>query len=236
MADHNLTLLFDFDGTVSLGHGPVLAYARLAAESLSATHAEEMMQQVRMGLALEPSSVVATPGPVPTPAADGYILVKELAQAYGVEDSGLNRAYHGSRAQLATALAPIEPVPGLAAFLGEARDHANIVLATNSPEVRMSEALQFLGLTGAFDVLYTSVGKPSGLDAVLDEWMPYGPLLSIGDIWANDLAPAHARGAQTALVGRGSVVPEGAEPTFRADDLADLFPQITRWWTPGSSF
>ncbi|WP_214443715.1 HAD family hydrolase, partial [Mycobacterium tuberculosis] len=48
-----------------------------------------------------------------------------------------------------------------------------------------------------------------------------------GDMWRNDLAPAHARGHATALIG-GFADPE-ATPTFRAADFATLAPQLQTW-------
>ncbi len=52
-------------------------------------------------------------------------------------------------------------------------------------------------------------------------------MLAVGDIWRNDLAPAHARGHATALVG-GYPDPDAA-PDFRADTLPELLPALTEW-------
>nr|WP_316304637.1 hypothetical protein [Clavibacter michiganensis] len=50
---------------------------------------------------------------------------------------------------------------------------------------------------------------------------------SVGDLWVNDLEPAHARGFSTALVGPGSS--DDARPTFRAATVADLYDDIDAW-------
>jgi FMN phosphatase YigB (HAD superfamily) len=71
--------------------------------------------------------------------------------------------------------------------------------------------------------------------AVLDEWLPRGQVLSIGDVWVNDLAPAHARGALTALVGSTSDETPDVTPTFSAHHLHDLYPAITEWLRDSSS-
>jgi len=101
------------------------------------------------------------------------------------------------------------------------------ILVTNAPGIRIDEALEALGLAGLFDRVITDAGKPSGLDEVLAELPADARLLSIGDIWRNDLAPAHARGHQTALVGD---FPDGnAQPTYRAADFSELIPQLEEW-------
>jgi FMN phosphatase YigB (HAD superfamily) len=218
---HTRTLVFDFDGTVSLGTGPVLAYARAAATTLAADHASAFLSAVELGLEQSPSGQL--PG---TGAIDGYDLVRMLASQHGVDPATLGDAYLASRGRLATDDAPVVAPRGLADFLRFAREHANTVLATNAPDIRVTEAISALGLTGLFDAVYTSVGKPGGLDSVLDDWLPNGEVLSIGDVWINDLAPAAARGALTALVGSPD---EASAPTYRADHLHDLYPVIAAW-------
>lgn len=217
------TLLFDFDGTISLGSGPVLAYARSAAAELPRAEAAAFIETVRVTLDAHPS------GRVPGSAAiDGYDLVRVLSAEHGIRPDSLGPAYLVSREHLASPLAPVVAPAGLAAFLAGAKGRANLVVATNAPETRIEAALDILGLGGLFDAVYTSLSKPVGLTTVLDEWMPRGQLLSIGDVWANDLAPAHARGALTALVGP-PVESEEFAPTFRGDDLYTLYPVIEDW-------
>jgi FMN phosphatase YigB (HAD superfamily) len=218
------TLLFDFDGTLSLGSGPVLAYARAAAAGLPEPDASAFVDAVLATLDAHPSGRAPGSG-----AIDGYDLVRLMSAEHGIRPDSLGAAYLASREHLASALAPVVAPEGLAAFLASAKHRANLVVATNAPETRMEAALDILGLGGLFDAVYTSLSKPAGLAAVLDEWMPRGPLLSIGDVWANDLAPAHARGALTALV--GPPVAEAAEvtPAFRAEHLHELYPVIEDW-------
>ena len=220
-APRERTIVFDFDGTVSLGHGPVRAYARAASASLTAEKSEAFLAAVDLALDHAPSGQL--PG---TGAIDGYDLVRLLSAKYGVVPSALGDAYLTSRAQLATDDSPITAPKGLAEFLAFAREHASIVLATNAPDIRVAEAIESLGLTGLFDAVYTSVGKPGGFASILDEWMPLGELLSVGDVWVNDLAPAAARGALTALVGSPD---DAATPTYRADHLHELYPVIAAW-------
>lgn len=223
MTERDRTLLFDFDGTVSLGTGPVLAYARAAGASLSTAASAAFIDDVLTALEAHPSGRVPGSG-----AIDGYDLVRILSGAHGIDPASLSAAYFTSREQLASALAPVVAPEGLAEFLAGARSTAWLVLATNAPETRIDLALESLGLSGLFDSVYTSLSKPAGLVKVLDEWMPQGPLLSIGDVWANDLAPAYARGALTALIGPDADASD-ATPTYRATSLHLLYPVIEDW-------
>ncbi|WP_238579753.1 HAD family hydrolase [Agreia bicolorata] len=224
------TLLFDFDGTLSLGVGPVVAYARAAAQQLPVDEAHAFVETVVATLDEHPSG--RAPG---TSAIDGYDLVRLMSADHGIRPETLGEAYLASRAHLGSPLAPVVAPDDLAEFLSEARQHANLVVATNAPDIRISEALEVLGLAGLFDAVYTSLGKPNGMAAVLDDWLPRGQVLSIGDVWINDLAPAHARGALTALVGSTSDETPDVTPTFSAHHLHDLYPAITEWLRTSSS-
>jgi FMN phosphatase YigB (HAD superfamily) len=226
---HERVVVFDFDGTISLGHGPVRSYARMVAGSLPTEQCVEFLGRFETEVASPRSSAgAATP-------IDGYDLVRLLAEGYDVPSSVQSRAYLSSRFELATAAAPVIAPTGLGRFLAEARPKAHLVLATNAPGIRIEEALAALGLAGAFDTVHTSVGKPAGFGPLLDELLALLPtgtdaaagLLSIGDVWANDLAPAHDRGATTALVGGAG--PADATPTFRAHHLYELYPALQAW-------
>jgi FMN phosphatase YigB (HAD superfamily) len=231
---HERVVVFDFDGTVSLGHGPVRSYARFIAGSLPADQGAAFLDRFETELGAPGSSGAAAP-------IDGYDLVRQLAEGYDIPAGVQSGAYLSSRLELATAAAPVIAPAGLARFLAEARLHAHLVLATNAPNVRIEEALTALGLTGAFDAVHTSVGKPAGFAPLLDDLLAALPagtdaaagLLSIGDVWANDLAPAHDRGATTALVGGPG--PAGAAPTFRATHLYELYPALQAWLAPDSA-
>ena len=222
-------LVFDFDGTVSLRHGPIRSYARFLAGGLPTSAAVEFLGRFETGISAPPSAIGADVRPI-----DGYDLVRLLAQQYDVSASARSAAYLASRRELATNAAPVTSPAGLADFLAEARPAAYLVLATNAPAIRLEEALTALGLAGAFDAVHTSVGKPDGFGPLLDSLLarlPVGAsatnLTSIGDVWENDLAPAHRRGATTALV--GAHPPRTATPTYRAEHLHELYPALRDW-------
>lgn len=237
MLSRERVLVFDFDGTVSLGHGPIRSYARCIAASLPTTEAASFLSRFDDALSAPPAPLNGA-WPI-----DGYDLVRLIAEQYDVTGAARSSAYLASRQELATTAAPITSPAGLADFLAEARSSSYLVLATNAPEIRLAEALDSLGLAGAFDVVHTSVGKPAGFGPLLDSLLatlPVGAtsagLTSVGDVWENDLEPAHRRGASTALV--GTRLPPTATPTYRAEHLHELYPALRAWLEsdPAASF
>ncbi|WP_241796364.1 HAD family hydrolase [Microbacterium sp. C5A9] len=213
----NSLLLFDFDGTIALGDGPVLAYASQVGAALG--DRDGFVDALREVLSSADGEVL-----------DGYDAVRRAAVARGADSRLLSRAYLASRTQLATADAPVDAPDGLADFLRAAAPLAELVLVTNAPAIRIDEALDALGLAGLFTRIVTSAGKPAGLDAFLAALPADTRVLSIGDIWHNDLAPAHARGHATALI--GGFPDPAATPTYRAADFATLIPQLDAWLRP----
>lgn len=207
----NSILLFDFDGTIALGDGPILAYAQHVACGLGDD--DTFLADIRAVLAAGDDSL------------DGYDAVRRVAEARGADARLLSAAYLASRAQLGAPDAPVAAPDGLVAFLESA--DAEKIIVTNAPAIRIVDALETLGLCGVFDRIVTDAGKPHGLEAVLADLPADARVLSIGDIWHNDLAPVHARGHATALIG-GFADPD-ATPTFRAAEFSTLVPQLEAW-------
>ncbi len=205
-------LIFDFDGTVAVGDGPLLAYARAVA--VHTASADDFVAAVVAHLAAPADDVI-----------DGYDAVRRLALDAGVDDDALASAYTASRTRLAGPDAPVSTPTGLAAFLAEV--DAERLLVTNAPATRLDEALTAMGLAGLFDRVVTDAAKPAGLEALLDRIEPGAAVLTVGDVWRNDLAPAHSRGFDTALV--GGYADPAAAPTFRADTLDELLPALAAW-------
>lgn len=228
-------IVFDFDGTVALGYGPVRAYARAVARGLPADAAEQMLTALDVAIELELATVGSTGTGIvvddlTTEAAplDGYDLVGQLARFAGASPGQLEAGYLASREHLGTDSAPVTAPHGLADFLCSVAS-AHRVLVTNAPAIRVQATLDGLGFQGGFDRVITSAQKPDGFAKILDELSPEGnALLSIGDIWHNDLAPAQERGHSTALVGRSR--PASATPDFRAELLHELYPVLTSWF------
>ncbi|KIU02541.1 HAD family hydrolase [Frigoribacterium sp. MEB024] len=236
-------LVLDFDGTVCLGDGPVLTYARLLDEALAAADERHPPRLVEAVLARfvgsplddEPAGVdeaIAHADGSP----DGYVVAERVSRALGVDDTARSGAYSGARAALADGRLETTAPEGLAKLLDSLSDAVHVVLVTNSPEHGVVQPLERLGLADRVDEIVTDARKPSGLPAVLDRLRADAGLedrpdrlLSVGDIWANDLEPAAAQGSPTALVERFPA--PDARPTHRATTLPELYPAIRAWAT-----
>lgn len=211
------TIVFDFDGTIAVGSGPVIAYAREVARASSDGG---LLARVESALAAFESG-----GGV---YRDGYDVVGSLAELAGVDPATRTTAYRRSRALLGTDLAPVEPAPGIVELLTALRPHARIVLATNAPAAGIEPLLQRWGVRDCFEELRFAIGKPAGLESMIREALAAGPVLAIGDIVEFDLAPAIALGADTALVGV-TAAHAAAPVTMRGRTLAELREDIEDW-------
>jgi FMN phosphatase YigB (HAD superfamily) len=236
-------LLFDFDGTVSLGDEPVIAYARHLDEEAGST-ADLITRVVSRWLAVDGRLAAAVEGltdadpvflglHVIDGAIDGYAAAQRLAALLGVAPDRIDAAYRASREDLADGLISTHAPEGFASFLAAFPASVHRVLVSNSPESGLREQLDKLELTRSFDEVVTSANKPAGLTPIAErilteQGVAADRLLSIGDIWVNDLAPVAVLGAATALIDR-MPVPEGATPTVRAPHIEDLYPWFLEW-------
>lgn len=212
------SIVFDFDGTLAIGHGPVRAYAACVAD----------------GAAVAPGFIDRVDGELARYDAgestyrDGYDIVGSLAEAAGVTLDARAEAYERSRTRLGSELAVVDTIDGLDAALETLGRSARLVLATNAPETGVAAVLDAWGVRDRFDELHYTVGKPVGLERLIERLITEGPVLAIGDIFEFDLAPAAALGADTALVG-ATAENSTASVTMRGRSLADLVPDLHAW-------
>lgn len=211
-------LVLDFDGTVCLGDGPVRAYAAEAVRGVD----DDVAAHVMAGLARHLDGA-------PDGHPDGYAAVAALVGPHVTPDD-LQKAYTASREALAGAALDVGAPAGLDLFLDELAGRVHRVLLTNAPLVGIPESLATLGLTGAFDEIRTEAGKPAGFPATLVDLLAGAPpatLLSVGDVWVNDIAPPLAAGCATAYLHRD---PDDRRPAhLRARQLPELYPAIAAW-------
>ncbi|MFT4235087.1 MAG: HAD family hydrolase [Microbacterium sp.] len=210
------TIVFDFDGTLALGAGPVLAYARLIAPHVDDAYLGEVEAALTAFEAGE------------SDYRDGYDTVATVALAHGASADVMDAAYAESRSLLGTPDAPVTTIPDLPGFLASLGDDTRLVLATNAPGVGIDRVLAEWGVADAFDELHFAVGKPVGLTALISAALELGPVLSVGDIVVNDLAPAIELGAHTALVGV-TASRSDAPVTMRGETLHALRSDILAW-------
>lgn len=219
----NPTIVFDFDGTLALGDGPISAFARAIADgSGDASFAD----RATAALTAFDSGAAAY--------RDGYDAVTRLATAEGVAAEAIGAAYDHSRTLLGSDDALVVPPVGLAEFLTRVGRRARLVLATNAPGDGVTAVLTAWGVADLFDAFHFTVGKPAGLVPVLRDALERGPVLAVGDIVEFDLAPATELGADTALVG-ATVERSTAAVTLRGRSLADLYDEIDAWVAAAAS-
>jgi FMN phosphatase YigB (HAD superfamily) len=208
-------VVLDLDGTVAVGDEPVLHYLRaMAGAAADAAFA---------GWAATGDGF-----------RDGYALAAAWAAEHDVAEADRSAAYGASRAALHEGLLDVAAPEGLAAALDRRPADVRAVLVTNAPVDGVEPLLERLGLAGRLDALVGDAGKPAGMPAVLarllaESGLAPSALLSVGDVWVNDLEPAAAIGAATAFVDRFALG-EG-DPTFRARTLTELLPDLERWWS-----
>ncbi|MBL0885116.1 HAD family hydrolase [Myceligenerans indicum] len=237
------TLVLDFDGTVCVGDGPVLLYAEEVARRTGRDVTDELRHFLRTGRL--PAGDVRSPGspsePAPTADAmplpeDGYQAVVALALATGRGGPQLDRdmlgaAYRASRARFAQDGAGTAAPDGLRAFLARlTASGVRVVLVTNSPLVGVSDWLERQGIAPLLDGVVPEAGKPAAMAAVLRGLLSGadpGELVSVGDVHANDVAPALAVGAAGAHIDRWTARPGPA--TWSAPSFTELFEPLAAW-------
>jgi FMN phosphatase YigB (HAD superfamily) len=213
-------LVLDFDGTVCLGDGPVWAYADAVLPHLD----ERLAQQVSDGLL-----AYLEDHPGAGAYADGYGAIAALAGPH-VPPRMLQEAYAASRAALAEGHLDVHAPEGLVDLLGRLRPRVRAVVMTNAPSTGLDEALTALGLAASIDEVIPSAAKPAGSAAVLRGLLGSSDpavLMSVGDIWANDIEPALGLGCATAFIDRSG---RDLRPAHaRGRTMQDLYPAIEAW-------
>jgi FMN phosphatase YigB (HAD superfamily) len=232
-------LLLDLDGTFYRGDGPVLAYARTVAGSLSIADATAFTSTMVDHLA---PGTAATTEPALLAATDGWEAVQRLAiDRFGVARATLDAAFLASRQALAGPDCAVEVPPGLLDALRDLRPSTYLVLATNSPADWLGELLARLGAGDVFDDVVPGARKPIGMPGILlgiagrigvtdEPWRVFG----VGDHWHNDIAPARAFGAITGYVDRFGRNDGPADVV--APDLEGVLPAILRWAADPAAF
>ncbi|WP_062007062.1 MULTISPECIES: HAD family hydrolase [Arthrobacter] len=213
-------LVLDFDGTLCLGDGPVQAYADAVAEQIPEPVGKALQEGLAAFLAHSPSAAAYK---------DGYAAVASLAEGL-LDSAGLNWAYSESRRRLAAGLVEISAAPGLADFLDNLSGVAFRILLTNAPLTGVPETLAALGLSDSVDLIIHDAGKPAGfndlLPALLQNKAP-AQLLSVGDVWSNDIDLPGRLGCATAFIDRFDHRTGAAN--LRAPQFELLFDAITAW-------
>ncbi|WP_120004202.1 HAD family hydrolase [Nesterenkonia muleiensis] len=190
----------------------------------------------------EPATGTRAPHPSSWPLQDGYQLVQLLAMQSGLTHEETGHAFRQARRTLLAAglastdlHAPAEAAPLLNQLRGAAGEAGVVVvLLTNAPAEDFGAWLEVLGLQSSFDAVTNSAQKPVGMPQAVERArqiaappVPPAQILSVGDIWANDLAHVDELGGQTILIDRfGTGL---GSPSHRVRSFAEAAPVIRRW-------
>lgn len=211
-------LIFDFDGTVCTGDEATLDFAFRVG-------GEKYVRAIELYLQQGP-----VPGTVIDTADDAWRAVGQLAAADGISDQ-LDEHFLATRTALREGTVPAHPPEGFTAWLDGLKTlGATVILATNSPAVGMPEMLRAIGVDGHFSELITDADKPRGMAQILDALLlehSADDLMSVGDLWNNDLAPAAERGVATAYIDRWNI--RQGEATFHQTSLPLMYKDIENW-------
>lgn len=225
--DERPVLVLDFDGTVCVGDAPVWAYAEAVLDVAAADDAQRAA--LRSGLD-------AYLRGMPSVDADGYAAVARLSAEIADPDH-LTLAFRASRRALAAGEVPVATPPDLGGFLAGLGGVAHRVLVTNAPAEGVHETLATLGIEDVVDLVITEAGKPGGwasiLPVLLGERDP-ARLLSVGDIWHNDLEAPLAAGCGTALIDRFEQQTGAAH--LRAPLFEHLYDDLNDWASAPEEF
>ncbi|MEI7057978.1 hypothetical protein WBG06_19285 [Nocardioides sp. CCNWLW239] len=227
-------LVLDLDGTVCLGDTPALLYATQVAAHTDAPEALLETAEAFLGQRLPEDAPKTLTG-----AQDGYEAVKILGLTAGVTEEQLSAAYVSSRAMMSEQPGDIRAPEGLADLLDGIDAHR--VILTNSPGSGLDAILEHLGLRDVVDEVRTDALKPTRMIGHLDGFLEtFGTvdtpewLMSVGDIWRNDLAPAVERGCVAAYV--DAFDRRQGPAHVRAGSLVDLYPAVSEWSNDPSAF
>ncbi len=215
-------ILWDFDGTVYRAPDACRRYAEEISLSLPPGKRTAYIEQVERYLQ----------GEGDLEAADGWEAA--LKAAHGKDDPARRQeAFRKARDYLQSGPCPVEVPAGLRETLERLRPSCRQLLLSNTPAYGVFGLLGRLGVADLFDEVVCEAGKPGSLPARLAATgrvfdLPASALLSVGDHFPNDIAPALGAGVAAAYIDPFGAGPVG-RATFQAKSLEQLLPCIESW-------
>ncbi|MGH2971852.1 MAG: HAD family hydrolase [Gaiellaceae bacterium] len=216
-------VVWDLDGTLYRSTEACRHYARGIADEL----AEERRDAYLAAL----DGYLAGEGGVE--ASDGWEAAVVLADGPRGASRMYADAFARTRAFMLTDECGLEVPEGLPEMLERSAGSARQVLMSNTPAFGVMPLLERLGLHRLFDEIVCQAEKPERFSARLAalariDGLPHSAVMSVGDHFVNDIAPAIELGCATAYVDPFRVGPAG-RASFEAPRIEDLLPELEAW-------
>lgn len=224
MSDRPTTVVvWDLDGTVYRSAEACRHYARGIASELAAERRDAYLAALDGYLA----------GDGGVEASDGWEAAVVLAGGPRGASRAHADAFARTRAFMLTDECALEVPDGLPELLERRSDRTRHVLMSNTPAFGVMPLLEHLGVLGLFDEIVCDARKPERFTVRLDALarvhdVPLASVLSIGDHFVNDIAPALELGCATAYLDPFRVGPTG-RATFEARRIEELLPALEAW-------
>lgn len=216
-------LVWDLDGTLYRSVAACLHYAQGIAETLEASRRDAYLAAVERYLA----------GGGGIDAADGWEAAVRLAGGERGASRAFGEAFAATRGYMLTDACELEVPDGLPDLLRRLEGGVRRVLASNTPAYGVMPLLERLDLAGLFDEISCDSAKPVGFARRLRAYaelydLSPNAVLSIGDHFVNDIAPALDAGCATAYVDPFAVGPHG-RADLEAPRFEELLAPIEDW-------
>lgn len=216
-------LVFDLDGTLYRSAAACRHYAEGIAETLDPDARDAYVAAVEQYLEARGG----------VDASDGWEAAVLLAGGARGASRAFAEQFARTRAFMLTDACALELPDGLVELLDNAAGRARRVLVSNTPSFGVMPLLNRLGLAERLDEVICDAAKPYRFAERLRahaavEGVPVRAVLSIGDHFVNDIAPALDAGCSTAYINPFGVGPHG-RAELEAPRLEDLLGEIETW-------
>ncbi len=235
-------LLLRLDGVVIDGDLAVQSFARHVCEQLPAELQRTVIAVMR-GF-LERRYELIPPDIDLSAAEDGDQAVQLIARASGLSPARIADARRASRVDLAGSVWALDPADGLDDLLAGLPGGVKVAVQVEPGDPAAEPVVQAVDrshrvasitaepLPAAARNLAAELSQedsPSVLDKSENAFRttPLGQILIIGARWSGALTAADAAGCATGLIDRFGV--GAGTPTFRADGLSGLLPDVLAW-------
>ncbi|MGP6207488.1 HAD family hydrolase [Cuniculiplasma sp. SKW3] len=207
-------ILWDFDGTLYRGIRPFIIYTSSILNLLGEEDTGEIKEIERRLKDYDHFY-----------GNDGYEIVARYFSS--VPSRILQAAYEEMRETLLDHPEYVEVPQKLQEFLKRSKEKSIMIVASNSPEPYVTPFMEKLGLVDYFSRIISWAAKPEGIIRIIKELPEDANLLSVGDHYPNDIAPAIELGKDAAYISPYST--GNMKATFKGKKIEDVLPKMSKW-------